>query len=470
MLTSVMFHVTQKHIHQSEAFSAPQNNGDGNKIPPPPKRLQPNDQQAIMLQKMGFTWNGQKWIRGDSAGYAQRRAVARSGNRFSRFVEPTDDGGLTPASTDAAVAAAGRMEEVLLEARAEVVADDRNGPRDRDFKNFCQKKEAPLLYLAVEILVFAGLSQVSVGLFQGGVVQIDWRYELQHFLEDPFLIIGLGLLAGSVLSLCRATSRQLLPGVEEPDGKLVRVLADAMDGNFALPAPNHIRYDSRNWKLFATIGEIVAAVNISTLMNGLLQPVLGQIFTNGISWASSTETSLANTLQTDQVSLVSFIGAYLAVLLVALPACVRVIAETPWDSVPGKDDGIQNECEGLIQSKQKARSYFTLTKRPTDKADPTETAVAFEALVDGWIEQFDTNDGKGEQRRSGQPTLAFAGSFMCALAWQLSGQSLVTPFLARTFAAIDTYLLRDEKESCRVNVLLPQTIEQVALNKAETAG
>jgi hypothetical protein len=52
--------------------------------------------------------------------------------------------------------------------------------------------------------------------------------------------------------------------------------------------------------------------------------------------------------------------------------------------------------------------------------------------------------------------LALMGSLACAVAWQLSGGSLAAPFLARIVAAGETYIIRDEQESCRESVLLVQ--------------
>jgi hypothetical protein len=57
-----------------------------------------------------------------------------------------------------------------------------------------------------------------------------------------------------------------------------------MDGNFTLPAPYHYRYSSNNWKLFALVGESIAAINVSILMNGLLQPILIRFASDSLVW------------------------------------------------------------------------------------------------------------------------------------------------------------------------------------------
>jgi len=421
--------------HLSEALSASEN-GPPPPQKPPPKRLCPDDQQAKMLKKMGFSWNGSKWVRGDSAAYAQQRAVARSGNRFARFVDASG----APASGAAALAAAARLEEILGRAREEAVPD-RSGPRDRDFKNFCQQKRAPWVYAGVEGAVFVGLSHAS---------GVGWGSELRHVLDHPLPVVGAGLAAGCLLSLCRAVGRRSLPGVEEPDGKLVRVLADAADGNFALPAPNHIRYDSRNWKIFATLGETAAALNVSLLMNGILQPALVRAFLPAVEEGGGSDGGA-----------VPLLAACVAAVAVAFPAALRVVEGTPWDGVPGGDDGIRAECGAVTRAVPGARSYFALTERPTDAADPAEAAAAFVALACGWAEQF---DGGGAEQRARQPVLAFSGSLACAAAWQLSGGTLTAPFLARAVAAADTYLCRSEGEFCRANVLMPRPTERDPLD------
>lgn len=230
------------------AFSSPNNN----KTPPPPPRQAPDERQMRMLQQMGYTWNGKAWVRGDIDAYKATRAVARSSNRFIRFVMDEEQG--EPASSQAAVAACKRMEQVLSKARLEGMSQTKEDlARDRDYKNFLQKKEAPFVWLGGQLASLAALSLVTVRLPSGIIVSVNWSTEFQQLLNEPLLIVSLGLVAGTILATCRNKSRSLLPGMEEHDGKLERILADAMDGNFALPAPHHYRYSSNNWKLFSLL-------------------------------------------------------------------------------------------------------------------------------------------------------------------------------------------------------------------------
>jgi len=394
----------------------------------------------IMLKKMGYTWNGKSWVRGDVDAYKAQRAVARSSNRFVRFVNSENQ----PASTFAALAACKRLEEVLTKARTKVLSQSKEQlARDRDYKNFLQKKQAPFVWLAVQVASLVALSQVSL-MLPSGIVAIDWSTEFQQCTQEPLLILSLGVVAGGILATCRATSREMLPGVEEPDGKLERILADAMDGNFALPAPNHIRYTSSNWKLFSTLGESIAAINVSILMNGLLQPALIRMSSDSLVWRLVDATSDSPIGQ-----YIAVVGAWGAAFLVALPAGLRAIqvAAEPLDGIPA-------ECDGALRAKQTAGAYFNMNQ-PKD-ADPIETTMAFQVLADGWIDKFDgVTDGAAWK----QPVLAYVGSLACAFSWQLSGGSLVAPCLARVIAAGLSYLVFDEQESCRESVLLPPSKE-----------
>jgi hypothetical protein len=401
-----------------------------------------------MLQKMGYTWNGKAWIRGDAKAYQEQRAVARSANRFIRFVDSKNQ----PASSLAALAATKRLNDVLEKARLEVLQrNSQELAQDRDFKNFCQRKAAPFVWLGAEVLALVILSLVSLELPFGGTLTIDWAAEWQHLVNQPLEIAVLGIVAGIVLTTCRATSRQMLPGVEEPDGKLVRVLSDAMDGNFALPAPNHVRYSSRNWKLLCTLGESIAAVNISVLMNGLFQPLWIALLSSSSSSSDGTTGMFMDTTLDAPTLVDSPLIYLLAAMGVALPAALRALqgSRSPWDGIPA-------ECQVGIRTKQTAGAYYNMN--PPEKSRGTESSLeatrALESLVDGWTEKF--GDDEYETIIWKQPLFSWVGSLACAMAWQLSGGSLAAPFLGRIVAAGGTYLIRDEQESCRASVLLVQ--------------
>jgi hypothetical protein len=391
-----------------------------------------------MLQQMGYTWNGKAWIRGNVDAYKAQRAVARSSNRFIRFVDKDGE----PASSAAAVAAAKRLNQVLSNSRLNVLPRTKEElARDNDFKNFLQRKEAPFLWFGAQTATLASLSLVEIRM-PSGIVSIHWSTEFQQLLADPLLTVSLGLVAGVILATCRDQSRSLLPGVEEYNGKLERSLADAMDGNFALPAPYHYRYSSNNWKLFALVGETIAAINVSIFMNGLLQPILIRFASDSLVWR------LVNaTLDSPIGQYIALVGPWSAAFLVPLLAAIRTTAKEPFDGIPA-------ECQGVLRAKQTAGAYFNMNS-PKDVKHPIETTAAFQLLADGWIDKFEHVQAGAEWK---QPVLAYAGSWACAMAWQLSGGALVAPCLARVVAAAITYIVLDEQESCRASVVLPSSL------------
>jgi hypothetical protein len=240
------------------------------------------------------------------------------------------------------------------------------------------------------VLAFGLLSLVSFELpSTGGTIRIsiDWAAEWQQVLvHQPLEIAVFGILAGIVLTTCRATSRQLLPGVEEPDGKVVRVPSDVMDGNIALPAPNHFRYASRNWKLFCTVGEKTAAVNISVLMNGIFQPLEIALLSSSSDGTSKMFTDA--TLDAPRVIVDASPLIYLlAAMRVALPTAFRALqgSRYPWDGIPA-------ECRAGIRTKQMAGAYFNMN--PPEKSQGADSSLeatqALESLVDGWTEKLAT--------------------------------------------------------------------------------
>lgn len=435
------------------SFSAPNNNDknrltrDSNKSSSPPPSLTPDERQAAVLKKMGYSWNGKSWVRGDSKSYNQQRASARSSNRFIRFVDEHNQ----PTATDAAVAGAKRLEEVLSNARQGVILRDGvDRSLDRDFKNLCQKKRAPFVWVGVELLGFTALSNIRIPL-GSGLVSIDWPTEIQKGTEELCPSVFLGIMAGVLLSQCRASSRQLLPGVEELDGKLVRILADAIDGNFALPAPNHVRYTSLNWKLFSALGEIIAAINITVLMNGLLQPALIRVSSSGGGvWKLVSATSDYEIGQ-----YIGLIGGIGSAFLVAIPAGLRVYTSI----MSEKLDGIPAECDALLRGRKTAGAYFNMNP-PKGGTDPLEATNSFILLADGWIQKFGDVPSNGAIWK--QPVLAYFGSLACAMVWQLSGGTLLAPFLARFVAAGSSYFIYDERELCRVSLLLPTSSGKIS--------
>jgi hypothetical protein len=153
-----------------------------------------------------------------------------------------------------------------------------------------------------------------------------------------------------------------------------------MNGNFALPAPNHVRYASRNWKLFCTLGETIAAVNISALMNGLFQPLwIALSSSDGTSKVFMDDTLDARTLVDSPLIYL------LAAMGVAVPAAMRALqgSRSPWDGIPA-------ECQAGIRTKQTAGAYYNIN--PPEKSRGAESSLeatqALESLVDGWTNSW----------------------------------------------------------------------------------
>ena len=418
-----------------------------------------------MLQAMGYTWNGRAWVRGDAKAYAQQKATSRSSNRYIRLVDSKD--GTTPIATPSAVIAAKRLSDVLQRARSDAMPQRTKDQlaRDRDFKNFVSKKEAPFIWLSAELAAFVALCQIHVSISSTATsIGINWEYELQQCMSHPISIISFGFLAGIILSISRTL--QLIPGMEEPDGKLVRILADTMaekNDAIALPAPNHVRYSNTKWNWLAFGGEVAAAVNVSILMNGILQPSIAQL--PSILNAMSTEQMKWDTMmmmddiRSPQIASSNTTDLMMAIslcALIALPAAIR----SAYHYMPPLD-GINAECKSLKQSKVNAGAYFNMNPNVAKAgADPLEATAIFQQLADGWLETYGGVAGKDDDEDNNnqiawkQGLLAFGGSLACALSYQFSDQSLMAPLLARLLAAANHYLIQDRKESCRKSVKL----------------
>jgi hypothetical protein len=409
----MMFHI----LNFGHAFSS----SNGSKPPPPPGRLTPDERQAKMLEKMGYQWNGIKWVRGDADAYNRRKASARSSNRCIVFVDATKG---EPTATPSAMLAAKRMNQVLLQARQKAIPSTaKSQTRDRDFKNFVQKQEAPFLWILSEMFLFGALSYYG---------PIDWSREIQDPMENPLSILITGAIAGVVMSYCRATSRALLPGTEELTGKLTRILADVSTEKdaIALPAAAHIRYSNEGWKLYAFLGESLSAINIAILVNGILQPTLTRAlqFDNIAAFMEPTPSTMA-----------------LAATITALPAYLIVLKSSSLAC-----DGIPAEVDAVARSNATIGAYFNMQNLPMETS-AIQASHCFQKLADGWISKFGAVSNGADWK---QPLLAYLGSLVCAIAYVAAAGDVVAPILARVVAAGDTYLIRDEKESSQVKVLL----------------
>ncbi|KAL3937940.1 MAG: hypothetical protein SGBAC_007042 [Bacillariaceae sp.] len=384
-----------------------------------------------MLEKMGYRWNGLKWVRGDADSYLRRKASASSSNRYITFVDGTNG---FPDATPSAVFAAKRMSQVLLQARQRVTASTKESlSRDRDLKNLLQKKPAPYVWFASEVLLFGILSTNG---------NVDWGHQAQLLRDTYFDAFLLSLTIGLAVSYSRALSRSVLPGVEEPTGLLTRVLSDVIAEKdvVALPAPSHVRYPNLKWRIGSFLGESLSAVNIALLIQGVLQPNL-----------VSTLMQLYNPSVFDEgPSTFIFI---LAAILTALPATIVSTnsSSSPWDGIPA-------EVKALKLAIPTISAYFNMQRLPEDAA-AKECTECFSTLAESWITKY---DGVSDGAEWKVPLLAFGGSLAYATAFCLSpifvehGETIIAiPIVARIVAAADTYLIRDEEDSCQIKVPLP---------------
>lgn len=379
-----------------------------------------------MMESMGYVWNGKSWGRGNPKA---NKAFARSGNRFVRFVDAAETS--EPATSPAAVAAAKRLGEVLQTAREEALPyTDTEQARDRDWKSLLAA--APAVWVAGQALAFLTLCSL------GG---LDLSYELDRC--SP-LSIGVGVLAGFAVAECRARSRRLQPGVEESDGAIERIVADSTDGNFALPAPAHVRASSDTWIALALAAELIAALNVTLALNAVAQLYLIRATSGALVWRLVDLTS-----GTPLNEYIALLGAGGAAVAVSLPSFLRA-AQRAADPL----DGAIAECEAAERAKRGAGAYFNM--RPPKDADANQAAGALVALADGWVEKF---GGVGEEPWWKEPMFAFGGSLACAAAWQISGGTVVVPFVARAVGVVDTYVVRPDSEASRVSVPLPENLD-----------
>ena len=388
-----------------------------------------------MLRQMGYKWDGTKWFRGDKDTYVRGRASVKSGNRFARFVvaDANEATAVTPASSPAAVAASRRLEEVLRAARKDAMPERSKSAKafDRDVKNaLCEPSSGPF-WLSVQVMVLLVLSVTS---------GTDWAREIGNLSPQT---VAIGIAGGIVGAECRSISRKCQPGIEEPTGRVERLLADGAMGSIALPEAQHVRYGNNTWRALALSGEAIASPNVALLMNGILQPAALTIANKLFVWQLVKSTSNMDIGQYIAVS-----GAVGSVAIVALPSLVRALIR-----VSGPVDGIAAECEAASSATRSASAYFNMS--PPRDADPIEAAKCLSALSQGWVDKF--GSASNGAARYKYPIAAFVESVVYATTYYASGGNLLAPVLARQTGSIDTYLLRCDPEACRANILLPDT-------------
>jgi hypothetical protein len=113
-------------------------------------------------------------------------------------------------------------------------------------------------------------------------------------------------------------------------------------------------------------------------------------------------------------------------------------------------DGIPAEVDAVARSNATIGAYFNMQNLPMETS-AIQASHCFQKLADGWISKFGAVSNGADWK---QPLLAYLGSLVCAIAYVAAAGDVVAPILARVVAAGDTYLIRDEKESSQVKVLL----------------
>lgn len=424
----------------------------------PPPRQQPDERQAKLMQEMGFKWDGKRWGRGgDPSSRERARASCRSGNRFARLVDAAGE----PAAGHAAAIAGIQRFETLLQAAREGALQSSEAARARStrIKDLVVHPLAPAAYIAAQLAVICILFTALHGGFgalgapavpgDDSALAIALGSGLQGIQTELERAtpgaIGIGLAFGALAALCRSVARAAMPGVEEPDGALERLLADGLEGAHALPTPTHIRFESTEWRARALAFELLAGVAVSLALQAGAQAACLEGVANALAWRLVDAAS-----GSDFGQQAALIGPAAAALLVSLPAGVRAAlhAAPPHDGIPA-------ECTAATRAKRGAESYFSMC--PPLEGEPGDAAATLSALADGWLAKFDKAPGAPPPQVV-QAAGALGASLCYALAWQLASGALLAPVLARAVAAASTYVPvagSVDPEAARVTVRLP---------------
>ncbi|KAJ1624107.1 hypothetical protein T492DRAFT_1049919 [Pavlovales sp. CCMP2436] len=177
--------------------------------------------------------------------------------------------------------------------------------------------------------------------------------------ETLLLSFSAGVVVAASRSLARA---QLPPGVEESTGMAERLLADALDGGHALPAPAHVRFgpDSRfnllgltNTSHMMAIGlEGLAAVSATLLMHALLQ--------HALVGAMSPDATCSDVFAHAEVlgrngALGATAAAAAAAVFASLPAAIRALS----NEAAYQGDGLAAELDAARRARTRATAIFS---------------------------------------------------------------------------------------------------------------
>lgn len=372
---------------------------------PPPPELDPR--QAAFMKQRGFVWNAKSrsWAKGDPN--RAQRLECRSGARVLRW-----DGTASVDETRLSCVrrATNRFEAALREAR-EAALEGREVDRriSLQLKDRIAKPAAPFVWLAVQALCLVSLASSAAS----------------HEFSVGVASLGIGVGFAPLLSTLRRERWRRLPGVEDGDGAIERLLVDAQCGSYALPGPWEWRAsEPLRWGMAACATESLASLNMV------------------LFWHSGVEQAV---VATAEPTLGEGAAVALGVLAVALGGTGRQAY-----FYDGVRDGIPAELETASRLAATAETYYGMTAPSAGEAEASATATKL--LAGAWTSKFDAvADGSGE---ASLLALAFVQAALCALSWELAGRSVVAPALALALAASDVYVLRPDTEQTRVTLPL----------------
>ena len=242
--------------------------------------------------------------------------------------------------------------------------------------------------------------------------------------------VGISLAIGAsfapILSALRRARWARQPGMEDGEGALERLLVDAALGSYALPAPWEWRASEARWGASAALAESIASVNVVLFWHAGVQASVARVGTEAIGPLEGTAMGM------------------FAVVAAAAARCTYFYDRAL--------DGAPAELAAARRLAQRAEGYYAMTST-SDEA--RRAAVhATEALAEAWARKFAVGDGLVGDDLVEQLALASASAGVCALAWELSGQSAIAPIVALALCAADVYLLRPDPELTAVTVLL----------------
>ena len=458
------------------------------------------------MRSMGYAWDAKKrtWTRGNPS--RTGRLECRSGGRVLRWVDGGADldGGEEPILRQALV----RFEAALRDAREEALGSEEAINRRVNFqlKGEIEKPRAPFVWLALQIAIACAI---------GSALPAQQQAQLLGGAGgNPFVASAIGASFGPLVASLRRERLRRLPGVEDADGALERLLVDAALGSYALPAPKEWRAEERwKWGVAAVAAESIAAANaVAALHAGVQASVADALSAPVVSDAFLSEGAAAEP---------TLVGVFIGVLSVALPigarawcaACIsppphpacmpsvsigvlsvalrialgrsancraRLVARTAprtaskprlhashhhptlhachhhptlhactssrWLAQPPLD-GIGAELAASARLADSAEAYYAGMAAPNPTAARVSVRVT-RALAAAWASKFGIASHEPQLYQGG---LAFVSVAACALAYELSGRSVLAPWAALVVAAADLYVLRPDAEQSRVD-------------------